>query len=102
MVRPSVLHVPPKPCLHLRQLNSFLTLSDRPPTQLGRQSTSHSLLRTLVCFYYPSLLDTLDSLCLHFDPQPLSLTLVSHTQLSDSISDSYIVANMVGAPQLDL
>ena len=65
--------------LHLQWLNSFPMLSDRPLTQLGRWSTSHSLLRTLTCFYYPSLLDTLDSPCLHFDPQPLSLISVSCT-----------------------
>ena len=80
----------------------FPTLSDQPPTQLGRRPTSHSLSQTLICFCYLSSLDTLDSPCLHFDPQPPSLTLVSCTQLSDSISDSYIVADTVGTPQLDL
>ena len=79
MVHPSILHVPPKPSLHLQQLDSFLMLSDRPLTQLGRRSTSHSLLQTLVCFYYPSLLDTLNSPCLHFDPRSSSLTSVSRT-----------------------
>ena len=57
MVCPPVLHVPPNPCFCLRQLNPFLTLSDRPPTPLGCWSASHSLSRTLVCFYYPSLLE---------------------------------------------
>ena len=52
---------------------------------------------------YPSLLDTLNSPCLHFDPRPSSLTLVSHTELLDSISDSCIVADTtVGTPQLAL
>ena len=50
---------------------------------------------TLICFYYLSLLDTLDSPCLHFNPGPLSLTSVSCTQLLDSISDSCIVADTV-------
>ena len=99
MVRPPVLHIPPKPSLHLQQLNPFPTLLDWPPTQLGHWSASHSLSRTLVCFYYPSLLDTLNSPCLHFDPQPSSLTLVLRTQLSDSVSDSCLVAD---TPQLDL
>ena len=79
MVCPLIPHVPLKPHLHLRQLNLFPTLLDWPPTQLGRQSTSHSLSQTLVCFYYPSLLGTLDSPCLHFDPRPSSLTSVLHT-----------------------
>ena len=102
MVRPPVPHVPPKPRLHLQWLDPFLTLSDWPLTQLRHRSVSHSLLQTLVCFYYPSLLDTLNSPCLHFDPQPLSLTSVLCTRLSDSITDSYIVADMMGTPQLDL
>ena len=57
---------------------------------------------TLVSFYYLSLLDTLNPPCLHFKPQPLPLTLALRTQLSDSISDSCIIADMVGTPQLDL
>ena len=96
MVRPLVTHVPLKPCLHLQRLDLFLTLSDWPLAQLGHQSTSHSLSRTLIRFYFPPLLDTLDSPCLHFDPRPSSLTSVLHTRLSDSVSDSCIVADMVG------
>ena len=84
MVYPPVLHIPP-------MAQPISDASDRPPTPLGCQSTSHSLSWTLVCFYYPSLLDTLDYPCLHFDPR-----------LSDSVSDSYIVADTVGTPQLDL
>ena len=61
MVYPPVLHVPLDPRSHLRWPDPFPTLSDRPPTPLGRQSASHSLSQTLVCFYYPSLLDTLNS-----------------------------------------
>ena len=91
MVHPSVLHVPLKPRLCLQRLNPFPMLSDRPLTQLGHRSPSHSLSQTLVCFYYPPLLDTLISPCLHFDPQPSSRTSVSCTQLLDSISDSCIV-----------
>ena len=102
MVHPLALLVPLKPRLCLQWLDSFLMLSDRPPTQLGHWSTSHSLLWTLICFYYPSLLDTLASPCLHFNPQPSSLTLVLRTRLLDSVSDSYIVADMVGTHQLDL
>ena len=68
MVRPLVLHDLLKPHLHLQQLNLFPTLSDWPPTQLGHQPPTHSLSQTLVCFYYLSLLDTLDYPCLHFDP----------------------------------
>ena len=49
MVYPLVLHVPP-------MARPISDVSDRPPTPLGRQSTSHSLSWTLVCFYYPSLL----------------------------------------------
>ena len=93
---------PNKPHLLLWQLDSFPMLSDWPPTQLGHWSASHSLLQTLVCFSYPSLLDTLNSPCLHFNPWPSSLTSVLRTRLSDSVSDSYIVADMVGTPQLDL
>ena len=95
-------HVPPKPRLHLQRLDLLLTLSDWPLTELGHRSTSHSLSQTLVCFYYPSLLGTLNSPCLHFNPWPLSLTSVLHTQLLDSVSDSCIVADMVGTPQLNL
>ena len=36
---------------------------------------------TLVCSYYLSLLDTLDSPCLDFNLQPLTLTSASHSQL---------------------
>ena len=61
MVYPPVLHVPPNPRSHLQRPNPFPTLSDRPPTPLGRRSASHSLSWTLVCFYYSSLLDTLNS-----------------------------------------
>ena len=102
MVHPPVLHVPPKLCLCLQRLDPFPMLSDQPLIQLGHWSTSHSLSQTLICFYYPSLLDTLNSPCLHFDPRPSSPTSVSHTQLSDSVSDSCIVADTVGTPQLDL
>ena len=56
----------------------------------------------LVCSHYLSLLDTLNSPCLHFDLQPSALTSASCTQLLDSIPDSCIVADMVGTPQLDL
>ena len=81
------------------RFDPFPTLSDRPPTQLGHRPTSHSLPWTLVCSYYLSLCDTLDSPCLNFDLWPLSLT---QSQLSDSVSDSCIVADTVGTPQLDL
>ena len=102
MVHPLALHDLPKPHLHLQQLNLSPKLLDWPPTPLGHQPTSHSLSQTLICLYYLSLLDTLNSPCLHFDPQPLSLTPVSHTQLSDSVPDSCIVADTMGTPQLDL
>ena len=61
MVCPPILHIAPNPRSRLRWLNPFLTLSDRPPTPLGRRPTSHSLSWTLVCFCHPSLLDILDS-----------------------------------------
>ena len=51
MVCPPILHTPPRPRSRLRWSDPFLTLSDRPPTPLGRWPTSHSLSRTLVCFY---------------------------------------------------
>ena len=54
MVYPPVLHVPPT-------ARPISDASDRPPTPLGRRSTSHSLSWTLICFYYPSLLGTLNS-----------------------------------------
>ena len=79
MVRPLVLHVLPKPSLHVWWLDPFLTLSDWPPTQLGHWPASRSLSRTLICFYYLSLLDPLDPPHLHFNPQPLSLTSVLST-----------------------
>ena len=75
MVCPLTLHVLLKPCLYLQQLNPFLNLLDQPLTHLGLQPTSHSLSQTLVCSYYLSLLDTLNFPYLHFDPQPLTLTL---------------------------
>ena len=56
----------------------------------------------LICSYYLSLLDTLNSPCLHFDLWPSTLTSASCSQLSDSIPDSHIVADTVGTPQLDL
>ena len=102
MVRPLVPHVLPKPCLHLWWLDLFPMLSDWPLTQLGHQPTSHSLSQTPICFCDLSLLDTLDSPCLHFNSWPSYLTSVLCTPLSDSISDSCIVADMVGTPQLDL
>ena len=40
--------------------------------------------------------------CLHFNLWPLILPSASCSQLSDSIPDSYIVADTVGTPQLDL
>ena len=73
-----------------------LTSTSNDLTQLGQRPASHSLSWTLVCFYYPSSPDTLDSPCLHFNPWPSSLTSVSHTQLLDSVSDSCIVADTVG------
>ena len=62
MVCSLTLHAFLKPCLHLRWLGLFLNLSDQPPTHLGYQPTSHSLSQTLICSYYLSLLDTLNSL----------------------------------------
>ena len=88
MVHPLTLHVPPKPCLHLQQLVLFLNLSDQPLTHLGLWPMSHSLSWTLVCSYYLSLLDILNSPCLPFDLQPSALPLASCPQLLDSISDS--------------
>ena len=88
--------------INLQWLDQSPTLSDQPPTHLGHWPTPHSLSQTLVFFYYPSLLDTLDPPCLHFKPWPLSLTSTSHTWLLDSVSDSCIVADMVGTPQIDL
>ena len=61
MVCSPILHIAPNPHSHLRWVNPFPTLSDRPPTPLGHQPASHSLSRTHVCFYHPSLLDILDS-----------------------------------------
>ena len=43
MVCPLVLHVPLTPRLRLQHLDPFPMLSDRPPTQLGHWSASHSL-----------------------------------------------------------
>ena len=51
MVCPPILHTPPRPRSRLRWSDPFPTLSDRPPTPLGRRPTSHSLSRTLICFY---------------------------------------------------
>ena len=96
------LHVLPKPSLHLQQLSPFPNLLDQPPSHLGHQPTSHSLSYDSHMFLLSFLLDTLNSPCLNFGLQPLTLTLVSHSQLSDSIPDSCIVADTVGTPQLDL
>ena len=77
-------------------------LASDPTGSLARPTpTSHSLSQTLVCFYYLSLLDTLDSPCLHFDPQPLSLTSVLHTRLSDSVSDRAQHESIRGSPVLE-
>ena len=62
----------------------------------------HSLSQTLVCSYHPSLLDTLNFPCLPFNLQPSTLLLALCSQLSDSVPDSYVVADTVGTPQLDL
>ena len=60
MVCSPILHIALNPRSRLRWLDPFPTLSDRPPTPLGRRPPSHSLSQTLVCFYHPSLLDILD------------------------------------------
>ena len=77
------------------------SISEHFRSHLDCWPTSHSLSWTLICSYYLSLLDTLDSPCLHFDPQPSTLTSASHPRLSDSVPDNCIVAEMVGTPQLD-
>ena len=102
MVCPLTLHVPVKPHLYLWQLSPFLNLLDWPLTHLGHWPTSHSLSWTLTCSCYLSLLDTLDSPCLYFGLWPSTLTLALWSWLLDSVPDSYIVADIVGTPQLDL
>ena len=53
----------PRSSMSLRRPDPFMIsdASDRPLTPPGHRSTSHSLSQTLVCFYYPSLLGTLNS-----------------------------------------
>ena len=101
MVHSLTLHVLLKPHLHFQQLGPFPNLSDWPLTHLGCWPTLILSCMTLVCSYYLSLHDTLDSPCLHFGLQPSTLSLASCSQISDSIPDS-LVADTMGAPQLDL
>ena len=68
----------------------FRLASDPPGLSAYFSSSLMDSRMTLVCSYHLSLLDTLNSSYLHFDPQPSTLTSASHSQLSDSVSDSCI------------
>ena len=94
MVHPPTLHVLPKPHPLLQWLGAFPNLLDWPPTPLGCQPTSHPLSQTLICSYYLSLLDTLDSPCLHFGLWPSTLTLaLSLTAIYEDDLTSWLQIN---------